>query len=376
MPDDCLIDICRHVPLEDLSSVALTCTRLHDITRQTFSFKPKNKYVDVNLLARSFGLNSMEKLEWFFQVFGDLLLGITLDLTDFKYKPIDEMTSMNEPTLKLISKYCSDGALEKLRLSGVTLRSPTSPSGETLRLFGRLKKIRLDFCVGFSELLSVSKECEDLQIFGSKWNDDVNFNLRFPKLKTFALRYKSISSQEFNVNCADFLRNHTNLKILKLHASPKTDFNLNVIAGLKELEVLKLVESDSPIGIPLQPLCNLMNLKTLVVESRLTDATSFLQRSLATTLLEYLALDCPVLNFDFFVGLSKLTCLRSLKLTRVHGISTEHLQQLNLVELTDLILEYTFVLTVDDLLVMIERCPKLQSITLAFTGHINLLTGF
>lgn len=142
-----------------------------------------------------------------------------LDLTDAEYQPIDEFEWMTEPVFNLITKHCSDGALETIRLSRVTLNSPHS--NEMDQLFGGLKKIRMDFCLEMGNALVGSKACEDLQINGSKWMVDFSFSLRFPKLKKFALRYEYIRTQEFIADCADFLRRHTDLEVLKLHVPSK-----------------------------------------------------------------------------------------------------------------------------------------------------------
>lgn len=158
---------------------------------------------------------------------------MTLDLTNADYNTIGEFESMREPVFNLIIKHCNDGAMEAIRLTRVTLKSH---SREMHQFFGRLKKIRLDFCLEIGNALASSKACTDLQINGSKRMCDFNFDVNFPKLETFVLRYTdSIAVLKYNDDCADFLCCHHKLKILKLTVSTRGHFDLNAIAELKEL---------------------------------------------------------------------------------------------------------------------------------------------
>lgn len=369
LPDDCLIDICRHLSLENLGSLALTCSRLHAIASQTFSLKPENKRVDIHQLLRAFGPNSSEKIERFFQSFGSLLCDVTLDLTDASYVSIAALAPMNEPIFNFIAKHCNGGALESIRMSRITLTSPHSE--ELLRLFSQLKKIRLDYCCGFSKVLSVSKECVHLHISGRDWTSDFELNCHFPNLETFILRYNYIiMSKEFNANCTDFLQRHTKLKILKLHTQYKMEFDVNAIAGLKKLEVLKLDHCEKS-GLTLSPLRNLKRLKTIAINSDSVDAAAFLLQCAAAECLEYLALESPVITKDFLVGLSRLKNLRTLKLTSCDDLTDEAMRQLNLDELTHLILEWTSGFSVDGLADMADKYQKLESITLFNSHHID-----
>lgn len=374
--NDCLSTILRCLPLEDLCSIALTCTRLHNISQQVFLINPANKRIDVLSLLRLFDSNSLKKTERFFQCFGNLLVEITLDLTNFDNIPIVEHWSMRQPIFHLITKHCSDGTLKSLRVHGLIMKSPHAV--EMMRLFSSLITIRLESCDEVTKVLSESKECKNLTLTGWSWKKST-FNLHhfhFPKLESFVLRYIYVFAGKYNSDCVDFLRRHNKLKVLKLHIAEEYDFNLNVVGELKELEVLKLCHvrdddynfnefSMKSRPTSLRTMCDLKHLKTLVIHGyEITDIIPFMLGSAAIESLQYLALSQMTADKDFCEGLSRFKSLRVLKLTKCDGLFDDHIRRLNSGGITDVILEHPFGFTVDGFVGIAEGFLELESITL------------
>lgn len=145
----------RHLSLPFIER-SQTSTRLHDIARELFSLKPVNEHVDVKQLLQSFGPNEMmDKIERFFESFGDLLIELTLNF-------LHSDLTCEQAVFHLITKYCNGGALEAIRFHEVTLETPHSD--EMLWLFGRLKIIELDSCSMVDDALSISKGCQQLTL--------------------------------------------------------------------------------------------------------------------------------------------------------------------------------------------------------------------
>lgn len=315
--DDCLSYICDYLSVEDLSSLGATCSRLCTIAQQEFVRKPANKQVDVLQLLRSFRSNPKEKIECFFQCFGIFLLDITLVLAEKDFKPVKKFWSMRQTIFQLITKHCSDGYLESFHGFRLALISPHS--SQMLRLFSGLEKIRLDCCTKLRDVLSVSKECQDLHINGWTWSSSESvLSLQFPKLQSFVLKYAYSDGNplQYSTDCGSFLVRHPGLKVLKLNMLSSYSFYLNVIGELKELEVLQLCQMfddkyrDCLKGITLKPLCKLSNLKTLVVDNFQTYAAAFILNSAATDSLEHLEINILADDNDFRRGLGRFRNLR------------------------------------------------------------------
>lgn len=368
LPDDCLIDISRYLPLEDLISVALTCSRLRDIVRQTFSLQPMNKHVDLPVdvlqMPRSFEPNAMEKTERYLQIFGDLLVDVSI-------RKLMRESRGEQEIFHLITKYCSDGALEEF--SGYELALDTPNSSEKLRLFSRLKVIHLTGCTMVEDALAASIQCQSLSLSNQYFNGVIS-NLHFPKLETFHI-YGSRSEfqEDDDANYAKFLRRHIHLRTLELTIRGEADAIRDAIGDLKDLEILELYGCNA--SLTLNPWCKLKKLKTLDVGSDASDATKFLMESPAAESMEYLSLDQPILNHEFFIGLSRFKKLRELILTLDDSDSTqpanEEWPKLYLDELNRFCLSGpgSSNLTVDGLVGMVENAQKLISITLLDTDH-------
>lgn len=365
LPDDCLIDICRYLPLEDLTSFAVTCHRLRAVGRQTFPLKPANKCIDVKQMLRSLGADAMEKIERFFEVFGHLLIELTLDLTesDSYLKPKGGLSSFSEPIFNLVTRYCNEETLRTFRGFGITLRTPYEDN--MLRLFGRLKTITLVECTMAADALSVSKDCQALSLSADALNDVSGVHL--PKLKALNIVSYDWPALAHNANCAKFLLRHTHLKALNMETSPSTEFDVNVLDELKELETLTLFQMIKP--LMLSPWRNLTNLKTLDVRSNGCDATKFLLEFPAAESLEYLNLTEPILSDDFFVGLSRFKQLRTLRLDDCPKLTDERMLDLDLDELTELELVHPSELTVKGIVDMVKKFRKLTQLRLAVTDH-------
>lgn len=374
MNNHCLFEIISYLALDDLCSISLTCERLHSIAQQMFLMKPTNRRTDVQQLIYSFGSDFMQKLERYFQCFGHLLHHITLDLINTDYVPNAEFWPKKQLIFDIVTKYCCGGTLESFRGHRLTMK--TSNARELIQMFSHLKKIRLENCDDITRVLSVSKECNDLQLLGWFWkNSDYNLNsFDFPKLESFSSRYISVSNGKYNDDCEHFLKRHTNLKRLKLHIFFKTDFNLNVIGELKDLEVLKLCYiSDDDADFydysgyleptKLDSFCNLRKLKSLSVHSYAMDTLKFMLTSTAVESLEYLALSEISMQKMFCDGLTRFKKLRVLKLTKCDGFSKECVRQLGLDSIIHVIIEHPYnELSVDGLVNILEGFPQLKSI--------------
>lgn len=366
LPDDCLIDICRYLSLDDLSSIALTCTRLQAIARQVFVLKPANKRVYVKHLLQSFGPNALEKVKRFFQSFGDLLLEVNLDLTNEHGAPTGNSTSMTEQIFHLITIHCCDGALEAFLGCRVSLKSPHKI--EMIRLFSRLKKFELTECTMVADALSASQECQELLLQMQASGDISNFT--FSKLETFAITNYGFSytmSPNHNENCGKFLQRHTQLKVLDLDVSDETEFNMDVIDQLKGLKTLHLRCFGGCLS--LSRCANFKDLKRLYVYSISTDATKFLLESAAAASLEYMTLHSPDINNDFFVGLSRFKSLRVLKLLDCDDLDVTKMLELDFDELTEFAQMQSGGVNMDGLVEMVEKFQKLESIILIDTDH-------
>lgn len=376
MPDDCLKDICRYLRLADLSSFASSCTRLNGIARNAFSLKPANKHVDLKELLVLFGTNAgaigMEKVELYFESFGGLLLEVRLDLMamDAHRGLIDTaFTPMNVPIFNLIMRHCSGGALEALQLRGVEMQSHHSV--EMQRLFGGVKKIRLHNCTMVYEALSASTGCKELHLCTDTFNEV--HNLSFPKLESFTVDITGVgfSKNDFaskhNGNCTRFLRRHPNLKCLRMDISKQVLPKMDFINSLRDLEKLELTRKFGK--LTLGEWDNLRELKTLRIDSESTDAIEFLQTSATAESLKHLSLRNPIINEDFFNGLSRFKKLCGLNLTGCHDMTNDGILSLDLPELTEFKLFGYTQLSADGVVEMVEKFQKLIEIALHSTGH-------
>lgn len=371
MPDQCLFDILCYLDIPTLTSIAATCTRLQNIARDVFKRHAESKRLDVLKLVISFEPITMDKLEKFFKIFGDLIDEILLDFTDRAYRKILLYQDMDIPIFKLITAHCGGGNLRTLLLHKIPFdvnssNSPESP--DTLRLFSRLEKIVLVGCDDISKLLSVSKQCVFLSISRPR---NLHLNFIFPKLETFCYEgYNESRGNNFHVEFQQFLERHENLVTLDVilpHGIRIID--LNVIGRLKFLQDLRFSSADyyhSFSGLEFLPMLKKLDLG----HADHVAIRNLLKESASAESIEYLGISGNI-DDDFINAVHRFCNLRTLEFYLCAGRDStgDGWNRLRFEKLTKLILLNTNDrnITKDGITNFIKNNRKLQTIILADT---------
>lgn len=143
----CLAAIVCYLQVDDLASIACTCTQLKAIACIAFDKKASNKLFDFNQMQyRLAGFESDPQVEIrakrMLNSFGHYLHEINLDVHVIQ---IDNYHNMI-PIMDDVVKYCSGGALQKLRISQVELTTDWIARGANL--FRNIKSLSLMYYDG------------------------------------------------------------------------------------------------------------------------------------------------------------------------------------------------------------------------------------
>lgn len=233
--DDCLIEILRLLPVDDLNSVASACTQLNAIARTVFQLRPTaERTLEVKRLHKNGRRTVNETKVWqMLKNFGDLLNEIGSD----EYGP-RRSAKFNATLIETASKYCNGGRLQTLRIGPVQLTSRVISCGA--ELFEHLHSFYYDGCAdpdkdACDQLLPFCKKLEVLHLSRIKFSESFH-ELNFPNLTelVFTALHSTLA-----VAIVPFLLRHK-LTIKKLNLGNILHFNLATLEQMTALEELDL----------------------------------------------------------------------------------------------------------------------------------------
>lgn len=243
--DDCLAEIGRQMPLTDLHSYALTCTRLNAAARVAFKSNPGNMQLDIADLMFVQNEYTIAFLDSYLKTFGDLIKEVILTGMKKRIQSIVCKTfDLNDVTLQLIVKYCST-TLETLQLTNVfaSLPLPSHSSSlmsnlRVLRLqnFYELPENRNEFRIG---VRSHSQYYFEYKCFRKNYIlEAVN---TFVSSNPTKLERLEITDAYVNDTFISSLAEYVNLKYLKMtRVKDRINGNFDALHNLKQLEELDL----------------------------------------------------------------------------------------------------------------------------------------
>lgn len=287
--DDCLIAICRHLTLIELTAVAATCTRLQFAARRVFVLDAANKHFDITLTTSEYA-KKKHTIKQYLRSFGPLLDSIRLEGSSIVTSAI----------FNWLITYCS-GSLERLQVNNLSFNWGLLV-GSSLA-FSHIKSLQLNNCSHF-HAMTMSHLCEDITIT----SDELGFNFE----------------QWSNPNdFEEFLSNHPRLKKLQLKITTIKRGLYSIamhIAKLRQLEELRLElphmkcnkNDEVPSNIALTTPMESISLVAACYD------TTFINRMLAApvlyTSLEYLEIKGCLVDSFFVNNLPRFERLNTLKL--------------------------------------------------------------
>lgn len=346
--DDCLIAILRYLGVDDLNSIASTCTHLKGLARIVFHLKPANKCFSIRQMIQRHEENAEEEITRYLENFGSMITEITFDICNNTslWEQFAPIAHFNDPIFEHIMAHCSDGKLESLRLGTIYLSSEVAVRGH--QLFSHLRQFQLKYCENLSEILPWCHNCEKLTIQGAI--SVVDLDTHFPALYDFTLKYdQAYAIRAFNGEVASispaletFLRRHDRLTALELCTPNDMDFM--VIGELEQLKRLHLYGAIVQMRDDEAAPFHLPHLNRVILDYDDRNVSKFMHK-LATTAtrdsLEYLKIaNCQVGN-GFVSDLANFKKLRILKFIGIKDFTTNGmagLQQLQ--SLTKFVMDY------------------------------------
>lgn len=287
--DDCLLEILECLPIFDIHSMALACTRLTPLARQAYKANPQP--LDIVKMLRRFESTAQAQFQIFLSTFGAFVTEI-----DFCYKraiwrqkeSYYQAARRNRWIFDCIIKYCRD-TLKILRMSYVYMEFPATDDGQTF--FKTLERFSMNRCYDFS--------------LDKAWSHYLRTNKG-------TLSSQREQLKEYFSNYPKYLPADT-LRHLTIENSSLNDETIAALSQLRNLRVLKLLDIGGISTESIELLDNLRQINELIVNfGNYGDAFGFLQNLGATETLERLTINCCYARDTFLAGLERFPNLRFL----------------------------------------------------------------
>lgn len=345
--DDCLTEILGYVTnIDDLCSVAATCSRLNAIAFDTWDRHHKNQSLKFERIMRKYGANAKAQIVSYLMSFGELLTSIEFTLTDdVEWQQTSqvsyEQALWNDVIFDKIVQHCAD-TLQSLTMRGIALSVPRTSPGQAV--FMHLKKLKLDYCVDL--------KCYE---YASKLHVDWYFNKAFVFVRHLAgtgtLEHLEISQMLLTKEFLMILCECQNLKVLKLNAIRDGNF-CGEEAFAEWLQNLKhIVELEFIIEY-----CDVGALNSLSV---------FLNHIGSAATVEQLHICGGEADQEFVRGMQRFQRLRKLTIGYFNNLTVAHMQSLdNLGDVVEFTMTTWNQLTPEDLVVVVGKMPRLETLRL------------
>lgn len=350
LPDECLLEIFKHLEVKDLSNAADTCVKFRAIAKDTFVNKftklnePTIDQMDARTLARCL------------RNFGANIRSYVLSCKKMFF-------GSEQRYLELFCQHC---AIEETAINELTINNLSTPLiknfSEPLKLlFSNLKSLRLSECGDMTKLLRNCTELTDL------WLSLVlcpGFcDLKLPKLeKLFAYLYNGILIFTNN-SLGRFIRYHRTLKSLSipLNRQMETSIIRDVALNLVHLEELTFMDewqlSRDVAEANFMRLAELRFLKKLHLNCSGISLDRFFKALIdAETPVKDLSLECLNLNTSVQQSLSMMTEMESLTLKRLNLVDGQIMKVVQrMPHLKNLCIESEHrIITTDDIIAIVS----------------------
>lgn len=365
--DDCLIALFSKLPIEDLNSMALTCTRLRTVAQDTFKYTHKSKIVDLDksIINNEKQLARMRDLSQIFRIFGSMMTRISITFQiGIIYDPKTYLA--NTKLLNLMIKYCV-GSLETLRFQFCRHLVWKKITGEEA-LFRNLKEFELiegDYtCDKFAQYV---KQVTKLSINGGSFEKYLkNY---YPNLKSFTLNL-NWHGKKNRLLLEGFLQQHTDLTELHLFAVERMDYS--IVANMTQLTSLTVDQFHAKIEeCSLMALAQLENLTSLTLSTNSQTGQLLKNLASAESLRELsLTFGSWSQNESEMEGIAHCRNLRKLHLDRRWDLEDKHLIYLHgLHGLQELIVQEPDDVTADGLIGLINHLPQLKKLNWCYASR-------
>lgn len=403
LPDDGIIAILRHVSLDDLGSIGLSCVRLYWIAREVFVLNEANRYYHINCMnkIKRIGLqmceiddytnhivngvqqrefdrlnrqqpcNAETRVKQNLVVFGDLIHDLIFQyvsevtIESASRKKTDEhiFHSGNQRLFEDVIENCSD-ELKVLEISCIKWTPELAAKAEPL--LRRLTMLESFYCDNAELMLPLLKECMDLIIAGTINRD--YFLSDYPKLKRLTLiNVSSVSFGGFESQLEAFLVRHKNLRQLKLNIFK---IDVTTIGHMQELEELSL-EFECPIQSDGLSAFECHCLKKLILAANGYEISQFIlwiANSAAIDSLEYLEIQQSKLSAEAVAALNRFNKLEILQLSDIELSTSNALRHFqNAAQLKQLVLAFNSAANIE--------LPPIRNIPMPSLERINI-SGF
>lgn len=355
--EDCLIELFKWLPLPALILMADTCERFREIARVVFKrsrFSTNDLFNDKNA--------TIYQIHGLLMNFGDLITEITIG------------NGTNQTFLRLIIEKCSDTMKSLVFNKGAFQNINRLLVFHVPSNFSNLKKLIVaeddtQQLIKAGSLFSKCKNVVELTVY-----NDYCLELFYPNLRV--LNVVLSTGEQDSTAIGNFCGRHTNLERLNWQAHYWWEWLTTIVnENVKQLDLFRLKASVQVFELhyltdSLKGLCDLQNLKELVLLG--TDHTvSVLIKALSCkNTLEVLGLDCIAIDNDLINGLKSFKNLQALRLQGsllVSDSSNENLLMenlCNLSQLSQLVLINKFNITTAGLIRLVAALDKLSFIKL------------
>lgn len=370
--DDCLREIFDYLNVLDLASVAEVSPRFEALARERFSIKHKTFDFHEFSKVRRTELR-VHQLESFLQHFGPLIVNLRVSF-------IEVQTIGNNSVLEMISKYCSSGGLETLKLENFELKGKFLQKMRSF--FARLQKLYLRGCEFTSPFIRVLGQCTVLKKLKfsdySECTDTRLFTFNLPRLETIS--FKNFDGFSLN-QLVKFIERNPQLKKISInHCEAIGSGILPVIVRriplVEKISFKECMYDSGPAfkknAMHLKQLSSLKKLKIDCADNPVNSV--FSEMATANVPLEYLEISHCLANRQLVNSISNMKTLKTLILFQIDTMVASHLQEMceNLPELTRLVVDKCADFSTDALLKLARKAKKLQEINLVRTfAEIN-----
>lgn len=301
LDDHCLLEILECLPIFDIHSMALACTRLNPLARQ--AYKANTQPLDIVKMLRRFESTAQTQFQIFLSTFGAFITEI-----DFCYKraiwrqkeSYDQAARRNRWIFDCIVKYCGD-TLKILRMSYVYMEFPSIGDGQTF--FKSLERFSMNRCYDFS--------------LNKAWSHYLRTN------KGTLSSQRELLKEYFS-NYPRYLPADT-LRHLTIENSSLNAETIAALSQLRNLRVLKLLDIGAISTESIELLDNLRQINELIINfGDYGDAFRFLLNLGSTETLERLTINCCYGRDSFLAGLQRFPNLRFLHFGYLDELRMEH----------------------------------------------------
>lgn len=371
LSDDCLCRIFEQTDLDDLLSIAATCTRFRDISYLAFRSKHRRFYIGPEY-------RNVDILRSILSCFGGLI-------TDLHISMYNSSSKKRKEIIDLILAHCEQ-SLNSLRMSHFQIDPSIIRSVRIL--FSRTVKLAIENCtIDIPHTICLFTQCQSLiklKIFKcNNFNIKTLSNVNLLHLESFSYDDTILDGDESPPILQQFLLHHTQLKKLSINGYLNNYYATFPIIGnhCKQLEQLYInakcdTLEDHQYNELIEPICALKTLRKLKMQCRNRSPASFMGKMRSHSTLEHVEFSDGIVDSGFIEHLARFEILRVLCLLDMDNAQMLMAHLSHTITLTEIVIKGYCDITDADLVVAVARLKMLRVLILMDTGYQLSATAY